>query len=74
MKYLLADGDFITASTNEEFIEELKEGSRFDYNLPTEEFLKSFINRINISYGEIKSDTLNDLIKELIRVGFMTIE
>ena len=74
MKYKLTDGDFITASTNEDFIEQLKEGSRFDYNLPTEEFLKAFIKRIKISYGEIKSDTLDDLIKELIRVGFMTIE
>ena len=75
MKYILEDGGIINASSDEEFVEQLKEGSKFDSHLSTEEYVEAFSKRISMYYGEkILTSSINILVQELIRIGYLKIE
>ncbi|MEI6823183.1 MAG: hypothetical protein WCL51_14730 [Bacteroidota bacterium] len=75
MKYILEDGGIINASSNEEFVEQLKDGSKFDSHLSTEEYIEAFSKRISMYYGKkILSGSVNILVQELKRIGYLKIE
>lgn len=72
INYLLEDGAVITAATPEEFITQLREGSKFDSDCTNEEYMKSFADRYALQTGnKIKAGNATEFLLELIKYGYV---
>ena len=70
--YHLLDGGQIIASSPEEFVRLLREGSRFDYDCTDQEYMENFARR----YGElhdvaVATDTPEQFLTDLQAVGYV---
>jgi hypothetical protein len=74
-KYFLQDGGVINATTPEDFIEQLKNGSRFESAKTTQQFMDAFAGRIKLFYSlDVATSTKQKFIEGLIACGYLTIE
>lgn len=75
-KYILMDGGIIDASTDSEFIDKLRTGSKFESDLSEDEFLQNFISRLKLQFGaDIKITQENkyeNIVLELKKCGYLT--
>lgn len=73
-EYRLKDGGLIKASSPQEFVTRLREGSKFDSHLTDDEYMKVFAERYKIQTGEeILIDSLECFLEILINDGFVII-
>lgn len=71
-EYELLDGGRIAASSPEEFVRLLREGSRFDFDCTDAEFMERFALRYNDLHGvTVKTDTPGHFIEDLQRFGYI---
>ena len=52
-EYRLKDGGLIKASSPQEFVSKLREGSKFDSHLTDDEYMKVFAERFKIQTGKV---------------------
>lgn len=70
--YELADGGRITASSPEEFVRLLREGSWFDHDCTDEEFMNNFTGRYKELHGvTVSTDTLEHFMADLRKYGYI---
>ena len=70
--YKLEDGGVIAAASAEEFITQLRKGSRFDSECTDEEFAHNFAYRYKVKSGnEIRSVPPDAFLSDLIQVGYV---
>lgn len=70
--YNLLDGGTITATSHEDFITKLREGSRFDSECTDSEFMQNFARRYRELHGiNIASDSVDSFISSLIDTGYL---
>lgn len=70
--YILRDGGRIAASCAEEFVRELREGSRFDYDCTDNEYMAHFAGRYKDMTGKvISTDTVGHFMADLLRFGYV---
>ena len=73
-EYRLKDGGLIKASSPQEFVTRLREGSKFDSHLTDDEYMKAFAERFKIQTGKvIPLDTLERFLKGLFESGYVRI-
>ncbi len=73
-EYRLKDGGLIKASSPQEFVTRLREGSKFDSHLTDDEYMKAFAERFKIQTGEIiPVDTPECFMIALIDFGYVMI-
>ena len=73
-EYRLKDGGLIKASSPQEFITRLREGSKFDSHLTDDEYMKAFAERFKIQTGKvIPVDTPECFMIALIDFGYVII-
>lgn len=71
-KFVLHDGSSITAVGADEFVTQLREGSKFDSNCSNEKYMKSFAKRYKIQTGnDIRSGSSHEFTDDLIKFGFI---
>lgn len=64
--YNLLDGGTISATSPEDFVTQLREGSRFDSECTNQEFMVNFARRYRELYGlGISTDTAEGFVKDL---------
>ena len=70
--YQLLDGGKITASSPQEFLKELREGSLFDSNCTDEEFMVRFARRYKELHGTaLCTDTPEKFLQNLEESGYI---
>jgi len=70
--YKLEDGGIITATSAEEFITRLREGSRFDSECTDDEFAQNFAYRYKVKSGnEIRCVPPDAFLSDLIQFGYV---
>ena len=70
--YELLGGGRIAASSPEEFVRLLREGSRFDFDCTDAEFMERFALRYKDLHGVmVKTDTPGHFIEDLQRFGYI---
>jgi uncharacterized protein YutE (UPF0331/DUF86 family) len=70
--YELADGGKIAASTSEEFVQLLREGSWFDSDCTDEEFMERFASRYKLLHGvDVSCDTAEHFVADLNKYGYI---
>lgn len=70
--YELADGGRIAASSPEEFVRLLREGSWFDSDCTDEEFITRFASRYKELHGVVvATDTPEHFMSDLKRYGYI---
>ncbi|MCB6972539.1 MULTISPECIES: hypothetical protein [Butyricimonas] len=73
-EYRLKDGGLIKASSPQEFVTRLREGSKFDSHLTDDEYMKAFAERFKIQTGKvIPLDTPEYFMIALIDFGYVMI-
>ena len=73
-EYRLKDGGLIKASSPQEFVTRLREGSKFDSHLTDDEYMKAFAERFKIQTGKvIPVDTPERFLKGLFESGYVRI-
>lgn len=73
-EYRLKDGGLIKASSPQEFVTRLREGSKFDSHLTDDEYMKAFAERFKIQTGKvIPVDTPERFMIALIDFGYVMI-
>lgn len=71
-KYILQDGGRIAASSAEEFVRLLREGSWFDSDCTDREYIERFAGRYNESHGvTVSTDTPEQFMADLIKAGYI---
>lgn len=70
--YNLLDGGTITATSPEDFVTQLREGSRFDSECNNQEFMHNFARRYQELHGvDIISDSFESFVNSLIQLGYI---
>lgn len=70
--YHLLDGGQITASSPEEFVRLLREGSRFDYDCTDQKYMKNFARRYGELHGvAVATDTPAHFLTDLQAAGYV---
>lgn len=70
--YNLLDGGTITASSPEDFVTQLREGSRFDSECTEQEFMQSFACRYKELYGiDVVTTSLEAFFNDLVNIGYI---
>ena len=73
MIFLTEEGEPIEGSSPSELIESLRNGSKFAFEEPTEEFIKGFAERWKIYSGEdVRTDTHANFIEDLVSQGYLS--
>lgn len=71
-KYILLDGGRIAASSAEEFVRLLREGSWFDNDCNDREYMKRFAGRYHESHGvTVCTDTPEQFMSDLMKDGYI---
>lgn len=74
-EYRLKDGGLIKASSPQEFVTRLREGSKFDSHLTDDEYMKAFAERFKIQTGKvIPLDTPERFLKELTDLSYVFVD
>lgn len=69
--YILQDGGTITASCAQEFVTNLRQGSRFDSHHTDQEYMYRFADRCHDQTGHIiRADTPEHFLDDLISCGY----
>lgn len=70
--YNLLDGGTITATSPEDFVSKLREGSRFDSECTNQEFMVNFACRYKELHGiDIETDSSESFVDSLIITGYI---
>lgn len=70
--YNLLDGGIITATSPEDFVTQLREGSRFDSECTNQEFMHNFARRYRELHGvDIDADSFESFVNSLIQLGYI---
>lgn len=70
--YNLLDGGTITATSPEDFVTQLREGSRFDSECTNQEFMHNFARRYQELYGiNIKMSSFESFVDSLIAARYI---
>ena len=70
--YNLLDGGIITATSPEDFVTQLREGSRFDSECTNQEFMVNFARRYRELYGiDVASDSFESFVDSLVIAGYI---
>lgn len=70
--YNLLDGGIITATSPEEFVTKLREGSRFDSECTNQEFMQNFARRYRELHGvDIVTGSADVFLNSLKSVGYI---
>lgn len=70
--YNLLDGGTITATSPEDFVTKLREGSRFDSECTNQEFMINFARRYRELHGvDISTDSFGAFFDSLVFVGYI---
>lgn len=70
--YNLLDGGTITATSHEDFVTKLREGSRFDSECTNQEFMQNFARRYRELHGvDIETNSSETFIDSLITAGYI---
>lgn len=70
--YNLLDGGTITATSPEDFVTKLREGSRFDSECTNQEFMQNFARRYRELHGvDIETNSSETFIDSLITAGYI---
>lgn len=70
--YNLLDGGTITATSPEDFVTKLREGSRFDSECTNQEFMQNFACRYRELHGvDIETNSSETFIDSLITAGYI---
>lgn len=70
--YNLLDGGTITATSPEDFVTQLREGSRFDSECTDQEFIQNFARRYKELHGvDIETDSVEYFVNDLIECGYI---
>lgn len=70
--YNLLDGGTITATSLEDFVNKLREGSRFDSECTNQEFMQNFARRYRELHGvDIDTDSFESFVESLIAAGYI---
>lgn len=70
--YNLLDGGTITATSPEDFVTQLREGSRFDSECTNQEFMVNFARRYLELYGiDVASDSFKSFVDSLVIAGYI---
>ncbi len=73
-EYRLKDGGLIKASSPQEFVTRLREGSKFDSHLTDDEYMKVFAERFKIQAGkDVPIDSPERFMIMLIDFGYVMI-
>lgn len=73
-EYRFKDGGSIKASSPQEFVTRLREGSKFDSHLTDDEYMKAFAERFKIQTGKDISIASPEIFLEmLLDYGFVII-
>lgn len=69
--YLLQDGGKITASCASEFVTNLRESSRFDFDCTDAEYMINFSDRFNQYSGHIvRTDSPDNFLEDLLKYDY----
>ena len=70
--YNLLDGGTITATSPEDFVTQLREGSRFDSECTDQEFMQNFASRYRELHGvDIDPDSFKSFVNSLTAAGYI---
>lgn len=70
--YNLLDGGTITATSPEDFVTQLREGSRFDSECTNQEFMKNFARRYQELHGiDIETGSSESFVNSLIAAKYI---
>jgi hypothetical protein len=70
--YNLLDGGTITATSPEDFVTKLREGSRFDSECTNQEFMHNFAHRYRELHGvDIDTDSFESFVNSLTAAGYI---
>lgn len=70
--YNLLDGGTITATSPEDFVTKLREGSRFDSECTNQEFMHNFARRYRELHGvDIDTGSLESFVNSLTAAGYI---
>lgn len=70
--YNLLDGGTVTATSPEDFVTQLREGSRFDSECTNQEFMVNFARRYRELYGiDVASDSFESFVDSLVTAGYI---
>ena len=71
-EYILLDGGRIAASSAEEFVRLLREGSWFDNDCTDREYMERFAGRYNELHGvKVSTDTPEQFMSDLMKDGYI---
>ena len=71
-EYNLLDGGRIAASSAEEFVRLLREGSWFDNDCTDREYMERFAGRYKESHGvRVSTDTPEQFMSDLVKDGYI---
>lgn len=71
-EYILLDGGRIAASSAEEFVRLLREGSWFDNDCTDREYMERFAGRYKESHGvRVSTDTPEQFMSDLVKDGYI---
>lgn len=70
--YNLLDGGTITATSPEDFVTKLREGSRFDSECTNQEFMRNFSRRYMELHGvNISFESMENFVNDLVLHGYI---
>jgi hypothetical protein len=70
--YNLLDGGTITATSPEDFVTQLREGSRFDSECTNQEFMQNFASRYRELHGlDIETSSFESFVNSLTSTGYI---
>lgn len=70
--YNLLDGGTITATSSEDFVTQLREGSRFDSECTNQEFMQNFARRYRELHGlDIETSSFESFVNSLTVAGYI---
>lgn len=70
--YNLLDGGTITATSPEDFVTKLREGSRFDSDCTNQEFMQNFARRYLELHGvDIDTGSFESFVESLTAAGYI---
>lgn len=70
--YNMLDGGTITATSPEDFVTKLREGSRFDSECTNQEFMHNFARRYRELHGvAIVTDSFESFVDSLVTAGYI---
>lgn len=73
-EYRLKDGGLIKASSPQEFVTKLREGSKFDSHLTDDGYMKAFAERFKIQTGkDVPINTAECFMAALLEIGYVMI-